>query len=54
MTSNYFRQYITGYTFTNFNVIQADIMLQKQEHWNMSLTHTKKYIYTVKPVLGGH
>ena len=32
MMSNYFQQYITGYTVPNFYVIQSDAVLQKQVH----------------------
>ena len=32
MMSNYFQQYIAGYTVAMFDVIQSDVALQNQEH----------------------
>ena len=32
MMSNYFQQYITGYTVAIFDVIQSNVALQKQVH----------------------
>ena len=38
ITSNYFRQYIAGYTVAIFDVIQSDIALQNQVHQNVKMT----------------
>ena len=34
MKSNYFRKYIAGYIVANLDVIQSNVVLQKQVHKN--------------------